>query len=211
MKSVKGLKNNIWMTLIGILVISLALVLFVVVPVLGKIGELRVELDTSEEAIAKAIMEVENYQAAVKEFKRIAGGSDQITQMFPLRDEMIFLVREIEEAVSVAGASSELKLTDKVEEPKPVRTAGSAEEVIPPLVSGLVNIEEVPYKLTLNSSYRDLVDFLLKFEHLPYISEITKISITADTEQSEVTKTLINTGSGTSKLEGVFFIRNSVN
>ena len=207
MRLLNKAKNRIWVTLAGILIVSLILVLAAIVPVLEQIKTLRAELDDSEQAISEAELAVENYQAAVEGFERIGEGREKITQMFPVRSEMVVLVQELENAVARAGASLELELTDELENPPPVVVGDPTAGVRVPVVAGLINIEEVPYTLTLGSNYRGLIRFFMAMENLYFNSEIINISVTADTIQNDATKTLINTGSGTSKIEGVLFIR----
>ena len=207
MRLLNKAKNRIWVTLAGILIVSLILVLAAIVPVLEQIKTLRAELDDSEQAISEAELAVANYQAAVEEFERIGESREKITQMFPVRSEMVVLVQELENAAARAGASLELELTDELENPPPVVVGDPTAGVRVPVVAGLINIEEVPYTLTLGSNYRGLIRFFMAMENLYFNSEIINISVTADTIQNDATKTLINTGSGTSKIEGVLFIR----
>jgi len=94
-----------------------------------------------------------------------------------------------------------------LENPKQKVAGASEAEGRPGVVEGLAAITEIPFKITLKGDYRALVDFFLGFEHMTFVSAVSKIAVTADTEQNELTETLINTGSGTAVVEGTFFIR----
>ena len=58
MRLLNKAKNRIWVTLAGILIVSLILVLAAIVPVLEQIKTLRAELDDSEQAISEAELDV---------------------------------------------------------------------------------------------------------------------------------------------------------
>ena len=126
---------------------------------------------------------------------------------------MLGLVLGVEKATRDSGVTPTLTITDKKENPDPVAARGRSAsdgqvgQASSRLIPGLKKVEEIPYTVEVSGNYRQTLDFLTYFENSPFMSELTKLSITADSVQNETTKVLKNTGIATSKVEAVFFIR----
>lgn len=184
------------------LLLAGALLVFVISPYLRKIGASQAAIRSAVAELSALEQKIAGYKTAIAELAKIETNKEEIVGLFPKRENMVSLVSGIESAVARAGAFSELKIIDKKEDP----LAADVDRAARPVASSLKGVEEVPYKLTLSGNYRSFTDFLLYFEHQPFISELKKIGITAITVQDETSKVLRNTGLATGIFEGVFFI-----
>lgn len=197
--------TRITLILGGIIVVAAVLIMFVVLPLISGIKETHNTIRKTKEEFAHLDSEIKSYKKLSSEFAKISAERQALAVMFPKREEMVVLVEGVESAVNQARVTSRVTITDK----KETKMSSAEEKNINPvlLVAGLQKIEEVSYALELSGDYRQIVDFLLYLEHLPFISEIVKFTITADTVQNETAKTLRNSGNGTSLIEGIFFIK----
>lgn len=197
--------SKIALTLIGILIISVALIFFVIMPLLDQVKGTQSRLESSKQKLAGLNLQIESYKVLSEELVRIANDREEVEKIFPIREDMAYLVEGVEKSASLATAAIQnLKITDKLEDLFARQGTPSA---APPLIAGLKKIEEVPYSLELSGDWRRLEDFTLYSENLPYITQFSKLTVTADQEANEATRIITNTGLGTAKFEGVLFIR----
>lgn len=197
---------KILITLAGVILVCAVLVSFTIIPLLSRIVSLNEEIKNNQLDLVKITTEIKNFEKATRDLEKYKLGRGALTAMFPVREEMVSLVQGLESVINRAGLSAELKIADKKEE---LMAGSGGREVIstPTVVPGLEPIEEIPYLLEARGDYRSLINFFVYLESLPFVSEITKINITADSIQEEARRIIINTGTGIAKIEGVFFIR----
>lgn len=184
-----------------------ALIYFVMIPLNWQLSNSQQEVIQKRQELVDIGQEIINYQRAITEFSKLKVEQESINLIFPAREKMVFLVEALEGAVSAAGMSPGLKISDKKEEQwaSAKSTAKSKDRALP-LVKGLNKIEEVPYTLELSGTYRQMIDFFHYFANLPYLSEVTQTSIKTDSIQNDIAQTLINIGTATIQLQGIFFI-----
>lgn len=201
-------KPNIVLTLLIIIAAAAGALFFGVMPLLQKIGNLQADIHRSELQLAHIEEQIQSYQTAIVELRKIETNKEEILGLFPPREEMTSLVVGLEGASSRAGGVSTLTIVDRKEASLP-QGAKSDAKPVPSLIAGLQEIEEIPYSLKLAGDYQTMIDFLFYLEHRQYITQIKRISITTDSLQDTLTQTVRNTGLANAELEGAFFISQS--
>ncbi|MDP3993831.1 MAG: hypothetical protein Q8P75_02515 [bacterium] len=201
---------KIILTFVLIVLVAGAMIFFVMIPLARQLVENQREIVQKKQELADIGEEIINYQTGIAELSKVKAEKESVNLIFPVREKMAFLVEALEGAVSAAGMSPELKISDKKEGRAASVSKSSAEskgkDKDASIVKGLNNIEEIPYTLELSGNYRQMTDFFNYFANLPYLSEVTQLSVKTDSAQNDITKALVNLGTAAIQLKGVFFI-----
>lgn len=200
------ISSNIFSTVGIIAVVAAIIIFFGVFPQIRKIGSLAAGIESNKSTIALLEREVENYQRASSDLERVAEVRAAFENMFPVREQMVSLVRGMENSSLRSGLAMELILSDQKEESLSL-PKGAPVKAVPPLVNNLSQLEEVPYSLKTAGSFLELLEFIYYLENQPFITELSKLSVTAEIEQEERTERIFNTGVGLGQIDGVFFIK----
>ena len=194
------------MTCAAVIFVVGALIYFVMIPLNRQLAGSQEEILRKRQELVNIDQEIINYQTAIAELSKVKADQDSVNLLFPEREEMVFLVAALEDSVSAAGMTPELKITDKKEEQLASGSKSKTKEKTAPIIKGLNRVEEVPYTLRVSGDYRQMTDFFRYFANLPFLSEITMASVKADSIQNDISKTLINIGTASIQLQGIFFI-----
>lgn len=197
--------NHIKMILILVIGIVAGLVIFGIRPLISKISDTNAQIQKNKQELARIVYEIESYRGLLGELSWAFFEREALKQMFPVRERMVGLVENLEGAALQAGMSPKLSFLDVKESLEANRGGRSLTPKI--MFADLRQIEEVPYTMELSGNYRQYVDFLSNFENLPFLSKITKLTLTADSLQNEKTKELENLGTGKGTVEGLLFIK----
>ena len=182
----------------------LGIIFFIIMPQLRKIEAMQKEIVINKQQFAILSEEVNSYELSVAGMEKILRNRDYAGEVFPTRETMVSLVEGLEDSADKTGVTHDLTITDLGEKPSPP-VAGK--EKNQPVVTGLAQVQEVPFTLVFSGSYRQILDFLSYLENLPYYTEMKSFSVTADQIAGSAQGSVINTGQGSAKLEGVFLIR----
>ena len=199
-------RAKIILTCAAVIFVVGALIYFVMIPLNRQLAGSQEEILRKRQELVNIDQEIINYQTAIAELSKVKADQDSINLLFPEREEMVFLVAALEDSVSAAGMTPELKITDKKEEQLASGSKSKTKEKTAPIIKGLNRVEEVPYTLRVSGDYRQMTDFFRYFANLPFLSEITMASVKADSIQNDISKTLINIGTASIQLQGIFFI-----
>ena len=194
------------MTCAAVIFVVGALIYFVMIPLNRQLAGSQEEILRKRQELVNIDQEIINYKTAIAELSKVKADQDSVNLLFPEREEMVFLVAALEDSVSAAGMTPELKITDKKEEQLASGSKSKTKEKTAPIIKGLNRVEEVPYTLRVSGDYRQMTDFFRYFANLPFLSEITMASVKADSIQNDISKTLINIGTASIQLQGIFFI-----
>ena len=194
------------MTCAAVIFVVGALVFIVMIPLNRQLAGSQEEILRKRQELVNIDQEIINYKTAIAELSKVKADQDSVNLLFPEREEMVFLVAALEDSVSAAGMTPELKITDKKEEQLASGSKSKTKEKTAPIIKGLNRVEEVPYTLRVSGDYRQMTDFFRYFANLPFLSEITMASVKADSIQNDISKTLINIGTASIQLQGIFFI-----
>ena len=182
---------------------AFALIFFAVMPQMAQIRNAVSGIAGNREQIDKIQRELSGYQMSHSELEKIKN-EKVVQEMFPQRESMAPLVAALENAVKSSGGAHALTIVDKKEEA--AAGGGGEQKPAPPVVPGLAHVEEIPYSLEFTGNYRQIVNFLLYLENLPFVSRVTNLSLAAESKQ--VDEVVHNTGLATAKIEALFFIKN---
>ncbi|OGZ53433.1 MAG: hypothetical protein A3B25_03645 [Candidatus Ryanbacteria bacterium RIFCSPLOWO2_01_FULL_48_26] len=199
-------RAKIILTCAAVIFVVGALIYFVMIPLNRQLAGSQEEILRKRQELVNIDQEIINYKTAIAELSKVKADQDSVNLLFPEREEMVFLVAALEDSVSAAGMTPELKITDKKEEQLASGSKSKTKEKTAPIIKGLNRVEEVPYTLRVSGDYRQMTDFFRYFANLPFLSEITMASVKADSIQNDISKTLINIGTASIQLQGIFFI-----
>ncbi len=185
-----------------IIIFTGVLVLLAILPQLRQIRKTTIEIAGNKQELSRLAQELQGYKTLAVELQGVEAEKVKLTEMFPKREAMVGLVEGLETAAANSGVEHKLTITDRQENPETTKLISS-----PSVVLGLRQIEEVPFVLELTGNYRQILDFLIYFENLNFMSEFLSFAVTAESEQNEFTESLVNTGKAAAKIEGRFFIR----
>ena len=197
---------KIILTCAAVIFVVGALLYFVMIPLNRQLAGSQEEILRKRQELVNIDQGIVNYQTVIAELSKMQDDQNAVSLLFPEREEMVFLVAALEDSVSAAGMTPELKITDKKEELLASGSKSKTKEKTVPIIKGLNRVEEVPYTLRVSGNYRQMADFFHYFANLPFLSEITMASVKADSIQNDVSKTLVNLGTASLQLQGFFFI-----
>lgn len=193
-------------TAVLIIVLCLGFAFLAVSPLAARGKKLNEQIIKDRRLLENVILEIAEHQKLAEDLAKVESGRKQIANMFPAREEMVALVQGLELAAQRSGLTSGLILTDLEEK-------DSVQGKEPPAVdvpAGLTQIEQVPFRVSLEGDYRQFTDYLIYLEHLLFVAEIDEISISAESSQESEEGPLQNTGKGTAEVKGFLYIKNNI-
>ena len=204
----KSVQTKIVLVSLGFLAAAGLLIFFIILPFLTRINEIQYKIHLAETQAARLDGQITSYKETKEELEGIQDQREELSQIFPLREELVGHVEALEGALDEAGLFATLDLVDQKE--ATVSQTGSGKVTQAPLVvPKLAAVEEIPYTLEIaETDFRGMINFLLYFEHLSFFSEPVKLTVTANSLQLGESKIFKNTGTANFKLEGILFIKN---
>ena len=186
---------------VGGLVVAVLLLVFLVNPTLNKVSELNEESRDKKTKLDTLEQQMRAYQTAQEDLAQ-AVERQRISDSLVTRENLEAAVLSVEAAATLTRTEESKKITDVVE--NPLKKAEDAK----PVVTNKIQIEEIPYRLSLKNDYVGVVNFLKYIENLPQFSEVTKITLSAELIQSgDEDVPPIRTGKILADIEALFFIR----
>src|SRR3989338_764539 len=208
MNSFRSHSTQIVLTALGFAAVVVLLVVLLVSPLLSDIAGTNQNIRAVYKELAEIRAEAESFQNLKAGFEKYGKEQETFEAMFPVREEMVSLVVNLENSLNLSGAEGTLDLFDSAEEAlKDRNRSGSQPATAGAAIAGLSGIEEIPFEFELGGSYREIVDFLLYTENSLSVTNFQKLSITANSEQIGNVVGLLNTGTGSGTFEGTFFIK----
>ena len=175
----KALTKNIVISSLG-LVLFLGIAFFLVSPQISQVKTLNT-------ALVEKKIEVETLQRQLQAFKTAQSDLARATQKERIanailpKELMTNVIEQVENSALAVKASEDMSIDD------PFINASAQ----PPMITGLSEVVEVPYRLTVVSGdYTPLIDFFSYLEHLPNFTEVSKMDLSASDDASEISVTI---------------------
>lgn len=182
----------------GLVIAGLVFVLLVS-PALSKVSELHEKSKMKKTELATLEQQIRAYQTAKADLSK-AAERERISDSFVSREDLVVSIQGVEKAAIVTGTEETKTITDKVENP----VKGEKPTLVIP---GKKLVEEVPYRLLIKNNYVGVVNFIRYLEHLPQFSEVTNITLSAETTTATAGSNPIPTGQVLGTIDAVFFIK----
>ena len=195
---------KLFFTAVLIVVLCLGFTFLAVSPLAARGKKLNEQILKDRRLLENITLEIVEHQKLAEDLARVESGRKQIANMFPAREEAVALVQGLELAAQRSGLTSGLILTDLEE--------NSVQGQEPPAAAvpdGLKQIEQVPFRVSLEGDYRQFTDYLIYLEHLPFVLETDEFSISAQSSQESEGGPLQNTGKGTAEIKGFLYIKSN--
>ncbi len=173
----------------------IALVIFLASPAMNDINTINSvvkQRKTEREVLLQQIQAFKNAQADLKNATR----KDEIANALVVKEDLVVPIKELETAANDTGTSMSLILKDIGAKDKPSNVTSKRKD-----------IDEIPYEIAVVNDYNGIIRFLGLMEHLPHFTEVSKISLSAETDS--VNNTIIHTGRVYGQINAVFFIKSS--
>lgn len=205
MLNIQFRQTRIFFTVAATLAISIGFLTLVIFPLANHTRDLSAEILKNRASLENITREIEEHQRLSQDLARVEEGRQKIAAMFPSREEILPLVEGLEAAARASGASKyELELSDAVEDQTGSAAQGDGGAALP---AGASRIEAVPFRATVAGDYRVFANYLTFLENLPFVVDVGKLSITAESAQGNEQGSLVNTGQGAAELSGVLYIK----
>jgi hypothetical protein len=193
------------LTIIAVGGLSAIIIIFflMVSPTLDKVSRLNEEFAEKKTALSTLEQQARAYQTAKLDLSQ-ATERDRITRTIVDKENLVIAIQNIEEGAIVTRTEEQMRITDRVENPKKV------EEALVPIIKNKVLIEEIPYRLELKNNYVGLVNFLRYVENLPEFSEVVKLVFSAELIKSDdINSPPVRTGQVLGSFDALFFVDTS--
>ncbi|HEV8601356.1 MAG TPA: hypothetical protein VGQ87_02020 [Patescibacteria group bacterium] len=190
--------SKLIVVLASVIIIVLLLFTFLINPVLGRLPDLNKQLAQKKSELALLGQQIQAFNNAQSDLSK-ASRKQEILNIFVDKENLVTAVKNIERDASLTETIETLKINeDKLKEK--VKS--------PPVIANATGLTEIPYQLQITNSFAGVIDFLRYLEHLPQFTEITKIDLSPETEQSDNSKAPVRTGRAFGSINGVFFLKN---
>lgn len=166
-------------------------------PVLGQLSKLNGELRQKKIELATLDQQITAYKNAQADLSR-ASEKDLILEAILDKEELVAAIKNLEEGAALTRTEETLKIN----EPDP-----ESKEKVVPVLKHLDNLEEIPYRVISLNDFLGTIQFIRYLEHLPEFTEITQINLSAETVDSESSKTKIYTGRVFGSIDGIFLVK----
>lgn len=193
-----GIVKFIAILIVGLL-LSLSVYSFLVSPVLGQLSTLKNNLAAKKTELVTLEQQILAYKNAQSDLSK-ASEKNVIFNAFLDREQLVSAVKSLERAAALTATSSSLKINEPSSDTKPADRPQ-------PVIANKEGLNEIPYRVTTFNDFLGTIKFLAYLEHLPEFTEISKINLSAETSESDQTKTRVYTGRVMGSIDGVFFTR----
>jgi hypothetical protein len=192
----KASVRNIIFFVCGVIA-SLILTLFVISPTLTDISQLNAQVTAQKTEVLTLDQQILAFRSAQSDLSKAVRKSE-ITSVISVKEDLTAAVLDLERAMNLSQISDHLLQIKEQTDPKVAKP--------PPVISGHVAIEEIPYMLSFTTSYLGVLNALAYLEHLPHFTEIFQIDLSAETLSGPGGEAT-HTGQVFANFSGVFFIR----
>lgn len=184
-------------TLLGGLLLCLIIYFFLLNPALSQLSIFSDTLRQKNVELATLQQQITAYKNAQTDLAQ-AVQKDQIFEAFLSREELVAAVKNLESAAVVTRTVETLKITE------PEADSNSKPKKV---VESVDSLKEIPYRVSTLNDYVGTIQFLMYLEHLPQFTEISKITLSAETVDSDTAAGRVYTGKIFGSLDGVFFVK----
>lgn len=191
----KALSRNIAIFISGF-IITMLIVLFAIKPVLSDVGSLHDGVKQQKTESATLDQQIRAFKTAQSDLSK-ATRKDEVADAIPTRETLVDAVKDMESAVAKSGVEHTLQIKESVDADNKPR----------PVVANRNGIDEVTYRLSTVSDWGGLIKLTQYLEYLPHFTELSKISLSAETTEGQSNK-VNHTGRVLGNFDGVFFIKN---
>jgi len=190
----KALTRIITITVIGVAV-SMMLVIWVLKPVLSDVSTTNTAVKAKKSELVLLEQQILAFKTAQSDLSK-ATRKDEIANVIQPKENLVAAVKDVEAAAEKTGTTETLDL----------KQVDIAKEKTPDVIPGKSGINEIKYSVLTLNDFAGTVSFLSYLEHLPHFTEISKIILSAETQESSQ-KTRVHTGKVIGSFEGVFFVK----
>lgn len=184
----------------GGLVLSLAIYFFLLSPTLNQLSEQSAHLKQKNVEVVTMKQQIVAYKNAQTDLSK-AAEKDQVFEAFLDREGLVAAVKSLEKAAVLTKTTELLKITE------PDQDSKNKPAVVAVVIVNKNGLEEIPYRVTTLNDFGGTVQFIRYLEHLPQFSEISKINLSAETVESDASKTKVYTGRVFGSIDAVFFVK----
>jgi hypothetical protein len=193
----KALTRIISVSTIGA-ILSLLLALFVIRPILADVTVANESLKQKKTELTILDQQILAFKTAQSDLSK-AARKDEIANAITPKESLVAAVQDLETAAAKTGTTQDLDVKD----PDP------AQPKVADVIPGKKDIQEVSYILTTLNDFAGTLNFISYLEHLPHFTEISKITLSAETRQGDKTSTVVRTGRVIGSFNAVFFVKPS--
>ncbi len=175
----------------GLLVCGLT-VMFLISPVLKDVTAINIETKEKKLELSVLRQQIQAFKNAQADLTK-ATRKDEIVDAIVMKEDLVLPVQDLEAAAAATGTRHDLLIREPTVRDKPI-------------LNQHAGIDEIPYVLNATNNFQGMVDFLSYLEHLPHFTEISKITLSAESVQSQAGGTL-RSGNILGDFSGIFFIK----
>lgn len=150
-----------------ILIITIGVVIYVIIPSIQKIKELSSSIYEKRTEMEKMYVEGQYYKKSLSTFNQIKSELEELNKIFVQKGNEIFFVTNIEEIASLHNVDQTIKLGAQI----PVES-----ETNTPL--GL--------QITLQGDFENLIEYLAELEQINYYINIDSIRLSTDSSSLRI-------------------------
>lgn len=183
--------------IVGGVVISIALVSLLVKPNFGRVSVLGKTVEQKKQELATLQQQINAFKTAQSDLAR-ASEKEKVQGTVLLREDLLTAIKNLE----VGAAKSGVALEVKINEPD-----GKTKIAPKAVVADKGELKEIPFRLYTTGDFSGTVKFMQYLEHLPNLSELSKLDLSAETVQ--IDKTVVQTGKVFGSIDGVFLVKAS--
>lgn len=178
----------------GGLMAALLLVFLVAKPLVNNVVTTNAELSRKKIEVKTLEQQITAYKTAQSDLSKVTE-KETVFNSIVDREDLVVAIQSVEAAAGLTGTKQSLRIQEQQEDAPPVED----------LLTNHAGISEVPYALSVNNDFDGLVKYLRYLEHLPQLTELSKIEFVAESTERE--RIMTHTGHALTTINGVFFVK----
>lgn len=164
-------------------------------PLLNTIGSLNQELSRKKIEVKTLEQQIAAFKTAQSDLSKVTD-KETIFNTIVDKEDLVGPIQSVEAAAALTDTKQTIKIEEQLD------AVAAPDDV----VAGHTGITEVPYILSVENDYNGLIRYLKYLEHLPQMTEISKIEFVAESATRDRT-TIYHTGQAAATIRGVFFVK----
>ncbi|MEJ0021480.1 MAG: hypothetical protein WDN47_02745 [Candidatus Doudnabacteria bacterium] len=188
---------------VGGFIVSVIIFAFLIRPNLNQVGDLYnagIAKQTQLNNLSDQIIAYKNSQSDLS----AVSNTDKIQNSILPRDNLQTAIQEVEAAALASNTEEGMTIQEPLNS-----TDQTLDTTAKQIITGNPDIEEIPYTVSISSTFTSLVTFLQYIEHLPNFSEVSKLTVSAATSDTATAGSgeVVHSGDLTGAINAVFFVQ----